>query len=172
MSSMHARSLAQMSAELAKTFGLLRRQIQLGFGITSLFSGLGLVVILFGCVNEFCGLSPNRGEPTLVAGIVVEFVSATALLVYRTNLQELMSASDRLSDRWQILIAFENAAALPRKKKEAAMVKLIFVLAQEYSQNQRRHNRRATIAASNKLKAARMLVMRLTGKTESEIGGQ
>ncbi len=133
-----------MSPELSKTFELLRRQVQLGFKITSLFSGLGLVVILLGCVNEFLGPSPNRGELTMVAGVVVEFVSATALLVYRTNLQELMSASNRLSDRWPILIAFENATALPRKKKEAVIAQLVSILAQEYSQYQLRYNRRAS----------------------------
>ena len=93
-------------------------------------SGLGLIVILVGALGQMFGLTTQTGNLSVVAGVIVEFINATALLVYRQNFQRLNSISDKLNDTWKILTAFKQVKELGDKTHaDKVRSDLIFALA-------------------------------------------
>ncbi len=116
--------------QLGRNYELQRKQTMQGFVFALIMSGLGLVVILVGALGEMFGLTSQTGNISVIAGIIIEFINATALLVYRQNFQRLNAISDRLNDTWKILTAFKQVKQLSNKEHaDEVRSKLIFALA-------------------------------------------
>ena len=114
--------------QLNKNYEILRGQTTQGFVLSAVFMILGLLVILSGSIGELFGFVENGNILTSVAGIILEFISGTALAVYRSNFNRLNKTSDRLHQTWKILTAFREAEKLPEEEKTKATLKLIDAL--------------------------------------------
>jgi hypothetical protein len=114
--------------QLGKNYDLLRRQTTQGFILAGLFMGLGVLVILSGSVGKLFGLTDSKSDLVSVAGVIMEVISGTSLLVYRINFKRLNDTSDRLDATWRILTANRLAESLPENRKSEATMKLIDAL--------------------------------------------
>jgi len=74
----------------------------------------------------------NEGVKGLgvIAGIVTEFISGTAIFIYRDNFARLNKTSDRLDESWRVLTAYKLTEELPEDKKSEATLNLITALIQ------------------------------------------
>jgi hypothetical protein len=120
-------------SQLSKNYDLLRKQTTQGFILAGVFMSLGLLVILSGSVGKLFGFSGQGSNLTSVAGIIMEFISGTSLLIYRINFQRLNATTDKLDSAWRILTAHKLAAELPQEKRDAAILNLINALIQSKS---------------------------------------
>lgn len=114
--------------QLSKNYDLLRRQTTQGFILSGVFMALGLLVILSGSAGEMFGFTKEGSNLTTVAGIIMEFISATALFVYRMNFSRLNQATDRIDSAWRVLTANNLAKTLPDDRRAEATMKLIDAL--------------------------------------------
>ena len=114
--------------QLNKNYDLLRRQTTQGFLLASGFMILGLLVIVSGSLGELFGLTTNGSSLTSVAGIVLEFISGTALYIYNANFKRVNQTSDQLNDTWKILTAFRKVETLPDTDKTEVTKNLINAL--------------------------------------------
>jgi hypothetical protein len=114
--------------QLSKNYELLRRQTTQGFILAGVFMSLGLLVILSGSAGQVFGLTAQGSNLTTIAGLIMEFISGTSLLIYRLNFKRLNETSDRLDATWRVLTAHQLAASLPDEKKAEATIKLIDAL--------------------------------------------
>ena len=92
------------------------------------FMALGLLVILSGSLGELFGLTKEGSNLTTIAGIIMEFISGTSLLIYRINFKRLNETSDKLEGTWRILTAHRLTDSLPEEKKTEATMQLINAL--------------------------------------------
>ncbi len=115
-------------AQLSKNYDLLRRQTTQGFILSSVFMALGLLVILSGSAGEIFGFRKEGGNLTTVAGVIMEFISVTALFIYRMNFTRLNQATDRIDSAWRVLTASNLAKTLPEDRRVDATMKLIDAL--------------------------------------------
>jgi Na+/melibiose symporter-like transporter len=114
--------------QLSKNYELLRRQSTQGFILASVFMLLGLIVILSGSVGQLFGFASTSSNLTSVAGIISEFISGTALLIYRINFKRLNETSDKLQQMWKMLTAYRLTAKLPEEQKATATMSVINAL--------------------------------------------
>jgi uncharacterized membrane protein len=114
--------------QLAQNYELSRSQTNFAFLITAIFMGLGLLVILLGGVRIVLGLSDATNTLTLVSGVIAEFISGGALLIYRSNFNRLNDTSTRLYETWKIFAAYELTTDLDNDNREAATMALISAL--------------------------------------------
>lgn len=114
--------------QLSKNYELLRRQSTQGFLLAAVFMLLGLVVILSGSVGQMFGFTKTGSDLASVAGIISEFISGTALLVYRVNFKRLNETSDKLHQTWKMLTAYRLADRLPDEQKAEATMSIIKAL--------------------------------------------
>jgi hypothetical protein len=119
-------------SQLSRNYELLRRQTTQGFILSGVFMSLGLLVILSGSAGQFFGFSAQGSNLTTVAGVIMEFISATSLLIYRLNFKRLNETSDRLDATWRVLTAHRLTESLPEDKKAEATLKLIDALIKPY----------------------------------------
>jgi hypothetical protein len=136
-------------SQLGSNYELQRKQTMQGFIFALVMSGLGLIVILVGALGQMFGLTSQTGNLSVVAGVIVEFINATALLVYRQNFQRLNSISDKLNDTWKILTAFKQVKELSDKTHaDKVRSDLIFALAKTQIDSRRIGQTRKHQAAS------------------------
>lgn len=121
--------LNQALNQLSKNYDILRKQTIHGFTIAGIFMALGFLVILVGITGQYLSLQPNMQIITTASGIVVEFISGTALYLYRLNFRRLNQTSDNLLKTWKLLTAFDKANSLSEEKKNETIVDLIKKLA-------------------------------------------
>lgn len=117
-----------ISNELTKNYELLRKQTGLGFKITYLFMAFGFLIVLTGSLGKLFGYVLEGTDLAIIAGILLEFISGTALLVYRTNSQRLNSTSDKLLQYLMWLIIIEKIETLPIDKRVNITVNSIIPL--------------------------------------------
>lgn len=115
--------------QLNKNYTVLRRQTTQGFILSGVFMILGFLVIASGSVGELFGWLDDGSDLTSVAGIIIEFISGTALFVYSSNFKRLNEISDRLDETWRILTAHRLTESLSDEGKEKATLSLIEALA-------------------------------------------
>jgi hypothetical protein len=114
--------------QLAQNYELSRSQTNFAFLITALFMGLGLLVILLGSIRLILGLSDATNTLTLISGVISEFISAGALLIYRSNFNRLNETSTRLYETWKIFAAYKLAQDLRGIDRGNATLGLISAL--------------------------------------------
>jgi hypothetical protein len=115
--------------QLSRNFEILRAQTNQGFILSGVFMSIGLLLIAFSLLAPTLGLKGNGVETLGVAsGIITEFISGTALLLYRVNFGRLNQTSDKLDDAWRVLTAFNLTHELPDAKKADATMVLIQAL--------------------------------------------
>ena len=114
--------------QLGKNYDILRRQTTQGFMMAGVFMALGILVILSGSVGKMFGFAAEGSDLTSVAGIIMEFISGTSLLMYRINFRRLNDTSDRLDATWRILTAHRLSTSLPEDWRANATMKLIDAL--------------------------------------------
>jgi hypothetical protein len=114
--------------QLSKNYELLRRQTTQGFMLSGVFMALGLLVILSGSAGDLFGLTSHGSKLTTVAGVIMEFISGTSLLIYRINFNRLNETTDKLDSAWRILTAHKLAQGLPDDKRADATLSLINAL--------------------------------------------
>lgn len=114
-----------------QNYQLLRAQTTQGFLLSSGFMIVGLVILTSSFFAPSLGLNVVKGMQGLgiLAGIVTEFISGTALAVYRQNFNRLNRTSDRLDASWRILAAYKLTSELPEEERTKATVSLITCLA-------------------------------------------
>lgn len=112
--------------QLSRNFEILRAQTNQGFLLSGMFMAVGLLILIGSLFAPSIGLKTGgvSGLGTL-AGIVTEFISGTALLLYRLNFARLNQTSDRLDDAWRVLAAYKLTRELPEDKKAEATMQLI-----------------------------------------------
>ena len=86
------------------------------------------LVSLAGSAGQLFGFTAAGSNLTTVAGIIMEFISATSVLIYRLNFNRLNETSDRLDATWRVLTAYRLAESLPDEKKTEATLRLIDAL--------------------------------------------
>jgi hypothetical protein len=116
--------------QLSQNYQILRSQTSQGFFLSGVFMTLGILVIIVSLFGTSFGLQSTGVNLTVLAGILLEFISGTALLIYRINFQRLNETSDKLDEAWRILSAYKLTEQLPEEKKAEATVKLIEALSQ------------------------------------------
>jgi hypothetical protein len=89
---------------------------------------LGLLVILSGSLGDLFGWTKEGSNLTTIAGIIMEFISGTALFIYSINFNRLNKTTDKLESTWCILTAYRLTDTLPEEKKAEATMKLIDAL--------------------------------------------
>lgn len=110
--------------ELNKNYQILRKQTQLGF-LFSLFAMLvGLGIILFFAGRYFV-YNIDIDKMSVLAGVIVEFISATFIVVYRLNFNKLNSISDELFKMWKVMLAFKKVNDYEGDNKSEVFAKLI-----------------------------------------------
>jgi len=114
--------------QLSKNYELLRRQTTQGFILSGVFMALGFLVILSGSAGSLFGFTREGSNLTTVAGVLMEFISGTSLLVYRINFRRLNETTDRMDGAWRVLTAHKLAEGLGEGKREEATMKLIDAL--------------------------------------------
>lgn len=102
--------------QLNKNYELLRKQTTQGFFLAGIFMILGFLVILAGSLGELFGFTSKGSDLISLAGVIMEFISGTALFIYRQNFNRLNSVSDDLNKSWKFLIGFKKAENLPKTK--------------------------------------------------------
>jgi len=118
-------------SQLSLNYELLRRQTTQGFVLSGVFMALGLLVILSGSAGALFGFTKTGTDLTSVAGIIMEFISATALLIYRLNFSRLNDTTDKLDSAWRVLTAHRLSADLPDDQRPGATLRLIDALLRE-----------------------------------------
>jgi hypothetical protein len=115
--------------QLHRNFEILRAQTNQGFLLSSVFMAIGLALIVLSLFAPSLGLK-TEGISGLgvLAGVVTEFISATALVLYRLNFARLNQTSDRLDDAWRVLAAFKLTTELPEEKRSEATLQLVTAL--------------------------------------------
>ena len=115
--------------QLSRNFEILRAQTNQGFLLSGVFMAVGLVIITASLFAPTLNIQ-TQGVDRLgvLAGVVTEFISGTALLLYRLNFTRLNETSDRLDDAWRVLAAFKLTGELPDDKKAEATIQLIATL--------------------------------------------
>jgi hypothetical protein len=120
--------------QLSKNYELLRAQTNQGFLLSSVFMLVGLIVIIASLFAPSFGWSTVNSEGVkglgVVAGIITEFISGTAIFIYRDNFTRLNKTSDRLDESWRVLAAYKLTEELPEDKKSEATLNLITALTQ------------------------------------------
>lgn len=117
--------IQQTLRQLTKNYDILRKQTTQGFLLSALFMSLGIVVILSGSVGRLFGFTDSAANLTSISGLIMEFISGTALIIYRINFKRLNATSDRLESTWRTLMAFQLAESLPEEQKSEATLRLI-----------------------------------------------
>jgi len=115
-------------AQLSKNYELLRRQTTQGFILSGVFMALGLLVILSGSAGKLFGFASQGGNLATVAGLLMEFISGTSLLVYRINFNRLNETTDKLDGAWRILTAHRLAQSPPEERRAEATLRLVDAL--------------------------------------------
>jgi len=116
--------------QLSRNFEILPGQTTLGFILSGLFMSIGLMLIAFSLLAPSFGINAAGVEKLgIVAGIITEFISGTAMVLYRVNFTRLNEVSDKLDDAWRVLAAFKLTAELPEEQKALATLTLINSLA-------------------------------------------
>jgi len=111
--------------QLNKNYEVLRKQTTQGFIFTGTFMLLGLLVILTGAFGTIFGLQSSGLNLASISGIILEFISGSALVIYRLNFNQLNIVSDKLHSSWKYLTAFRKAETLQGDAKESTVVSLI-----------------------------------------------
>jgi hypothetical protein len=101
----------------------------LSFFLSASFMALGLFVILLGSARSLLGWGEGTSNLTTIAGILAEFISATALVLYRSSSVRLNDVSTRLHETWRILAAYRLTKDLPDTDQKDALLPLIAALA-------------------------------------------
>jgi hypothetical protein len=114
--------------QLSKNYEIRRRQTTQGFVLSGVFMALGFLVILSGSAGSLFGFTREGSNLTTVAGVLMEFISGTSLLVYRINFRRLNETTDRLDGAWRVLTAHKLVEGLGEGKREEATMKLIDAL--------------------------------------------
>lgn len=116
--------------QLHRNFEILRAQTNQGFFLSSVFMAVGLVLIVLSLFAPSLGLrTEGINNLGVLAGVVTEFISGTALVLYRLNFSRLNQTSDRLDDAWRVLAAFKLTTELPDEKRAEATLQLVTALA-------------------------------------------
>ncbi len=112
--------------QLSRNFEILRAQTNQGFILSGVFMSVGLLLIAFSLLAPTFGFQTGGVEKLgVVAGIITEFISGTALFLYRVNFSRLNQTSDQLDGAWRVLAAFKLTRELPEDKKAEATIALI-----------------------------------------------
>ena len=115
--------------QLSRNFEVLRAQTNQGFMLSGIFMSIGLLVIVVSLFAPTFGFKTQGVDSFgVMAGVVTEFISATALLLYKLNFSRLNETSDRLDNAWRVLAAFKLTHELPEDKKAEATLQLITTL--------------------------------------------
>ncbi len=115
--------------QLSRNYEWIRSQTMYTFYLSTIFMALGILVILFGSVRVILGLAESTDALTIVAGVISEFISGSALLLYRSGSQRLDEISQKLHQTWRILVAYRLAKELPEPDQKDAILPLIIALA-------------------------------------------
>ncbi len=117
--------------QLSQNYQILRNQTSQGFYLSSVFMTVGMMMIIASLFGSSFGLQNTGTNLTTLGGILLEFISGTALLIYRLNFKRLNETSDKLDAAWRILAAYKLTEGLPEEKKSEATLKLIEALVQK-----------------------------------------
>jgi TRADD-N domain-containing protein len=115
--------------QLSRNYEWIRSQTVYAFFLSAAFMALGLFVILLGSARSILGLGEGTNNLTTIAGIFAEFISGTALVLYRSSSVRMNEVSMRLHETWRILAAYRLAKDLPETDQKDALLPLITALA-------------------------------------------
>jgi TRADD-N domain-containing protein len=115
--------------QLSRNYEWIRNQTIYAFYLSTVFMALGVLVILFGSIRVVLGLTENADNLTIIAGLISEFISGSALLLYRSSSQRLNEVSKELHQSWKILAAYKLAKDLPKAHQKEAIYHLIYAMA-------------------------------------------
>jgi hypothetical protein len=100
--------------QLSKNYDITRIQTTYGFTMSIGFILLGFLAIVVGATAERFGITKESGTVTTIAGVITDFISATALWIYRANFVRLNKTCDELNQTWKILAALRELDKQPR----------------------------------------------------------
>jgi hypothetical protein len=115
--------------QLSRNYEWVRSQTMYAFFLSASFMALGLFVIILGSARSVLGWGEGTSNLTTIAGILSEFISATALVLYRSSSVRMNEVSTRLHETWRILAAYRLAKDLPEMDQKDALLPLITALA-------------------------------------------
>ncbi len=115
--------------QLSRNYEILRTQTNQGFLLSTIFMAIGLLVIIISLLSPSLGLETEGVENLgILAGIITEFISGSALFLYRLNFARLNETSDKLDVSWKVLAAYRLTTELPEEQKAVATMNLIAAL--------------------------------------------
>lgn len=115
--------------QLSRNYEWIRNQTMYAFYLSAVFMALGILVILFGSARVILGLTGSTDALTVIAGIISQFISGSALFLYRSGSRRLNEISKELHGTWRILAAYRLAKDLPEADQKDAILQLIAALA-------------------------------------------
>jgi len=124
--------LGQAYAQLADFFDVTRSLTNFAFSLSAVFMALGLLVILIGAGRSVLGLGGEASDLTVVAGVIAEFISASALAVYRSNSRRLTRTSDFVFSTWNLVNAYNLTRELvDETRRDDETAKIIAVMTRQ-----------------------------------------
>lgn len=110
--------------ELNKNYNVLRKQTMIGFyiAITTLIAGTGVMLyaIIMSVINQ-----TTINNLAIISGVIIEFISGTSFIVFKTNFTKLNITSDELFKMWKIVTAFKKADELNDNVRDETKIRLI-----------------------------------------------
>jgi len=96
------------------------------------FMIIGILIIIIGAIGSSIGLKDNNQyNLAYISGIIVEFISGTALILYRLNFKQINETSTKLYQTWKYLAAFKKTETLGGDKKNDTIINLIYKFVEE-----------------------------------------
>lgn len=120
-----AKIIQNEKASLLADLDLIRRQATLSFKFTWICVFSGLLLISLGTLAHFIGIYDSFSNITSLSGIVVEFISGTAFVIYKMNFNRHTKLVSRLSRIDELKLAFEQAMSLPSLEQNEQKVSII-----------------------------------------------
>lgn len=110
--------------ELNKNYNVLRKQTMIGFyiAITTLIAGTG--VMLYAIISSIV-YQTTVNNIAIISGVIIEFISGTSFVVFKTNFTKLNITSDELFKMWKVVTAFKKADELNDSVRDETKIRLI-----------------------------------------------
>ena len=96
-------------AQIEKNYTMYREHTEIAFVVSLVMSVLGFVIIALASYSFFKeGISQENNSLTLISGIIVEFISGTALYFYQSNFKQLKKSTNRLELTMSYIMLFDR----------------------------------------------------------------
>lgn len=110
--------------ELNKNYNVLRKQTMIGFYIAIITLVAGTGVMLYAIIMSVI-YQTTINNLAIISGVIIEFISGTSFIVFKTNFTKLNITSDELFKMWKIVTAFKKADELNDNVRDETKIRLI-----------------------------------------------